>query len=148
MSIEKTLFSILRQELSENQEKNCAFDGIDNEQFDRMLYLAKKHEIAHIVAYAYMKAGRLGKDEKSKKIKKIVMSACYQSEQKSYALAEISGAFEAMQIPYIPLKGSVIREYYPEAWMRSSCDIDVLIKKEDTPKAIQKLLELGSHDFF
>ena len=143
MSIEKTLFSILRQVLSEDEEEVCALDGIDNEQLRRLLYLAQKHEIAHLVAYAYMNARRLGRDEDSKKIRKIVMSAFYQNEQKDYALSEISGAFEELKIPYIPLKGLIVREYYPEAWMRSSCDIDVLIKKEDMPKAIQNLLNLG-----
>ena len=145
MSIEKTLFSILRQVLSEDEEEEevCALDGIDNEQLRHLLYLAQKHEIAHLVAYAYMNARRLGRDEDSKKIRKIVMSAFYQNEQKDYALSEISGAFEELKIPYIPLKGLIVREYYPEAWMRSSCDIDVLIKKEDMPKAIQSLLNLG-----
>ena len=32
---------------------------------------------------------------------------------------------------------------YPEPWMRTSCDIDILIKKNDMAKATKGLLEAG-----
>ena len=47
---------------------------------------------------------------------------------------ECCNALEKAQIPFVPLKGSVIRKYYPEAWMRTSSDIDVLVHKEDVEK--------------
>ncbi|MBO4954226.1 MAG: nucleotidyltransferase family protein, partial [Clostridia bacterium] len=33
-------------------------------------------------------------------------------------------------IDFMPLKGAVIRQYYPEPWMRTSCDIDIHVKKD------------------
>jgi len=52
------------------------------------------------------------------------------------------------------LKGSVIRKYYPEPWMRTSCDIDVLVHENDIEKAMSFLVKKsgaacktkGSHD--
>ena len=38
---------------------------------------------------------------------------------------------------------SVVREYYPEPWLRTSCDIDILVHKEDLNKAMAVLLENG-----
>jgi hypothetical protein len=47
-------------------------------------------------------------------------------------------------IPYMPLKGAIIRQYYPRPWMRTSCDIDILVKAEDLERAKNGLIsELG-----
>ena len=143
MSVEKTLFSILHQELSDSDDTGCALKSIDNETYLAVLNLAERHDIAHIVASAYSKAGLLGKDDFSEKYRKKVMMAFYRSEQKKYVLSEISRAFDGIEIVYVPLKGSVICHYYPETWMRSSCDIDILIKDNDSEKAIKCLCDLG-----
>lgn len=143
MSVEKTLFSILHQELSDSDDTGCSLKSIDNETYLAVLNLAERHDIAHIVASAYSKAGLLGKDDFSEKYRKKVMMAFYRSEQKKYVLSEISRAFDDIGIVYVPLKGSVICHYYPETWMRSSCDIDILIKDNDSEKAIKCLCDLG-----
>ncbi len=70
MSVEKTLFSILHQELSDSEDTGCALKSIDNETYLAVLNLAEKHDIAHIVASAYSKAGLLGKDDFSDKYRK------------------------------------------------------------------------------
>lgn len=36
----------------------------------------------------------------------------------------------------VALKGSVLRNFYPEPWMRTSCDIDVLVHEEDLSRAV------------
>lgn len=143
MSVEITLFSILHQELSDSEDNSFALKSIDNETYLAVLDLAEKHDIAHIVASAYSKAGLLGKDELSEKYRKKVMMAFYRSEQKKYVLSEVSRAFDDIGIVYVPLKGSVICHYYPETWMRSSCDIDILIKENEAEKAIKCLCNLG-----
>lgn len=143
MSVEKALFAILQQELGEGKEPNPALKAMDKEISFAVLDLAEKHDIAHLVASAYSKAGLLGKDEVSEKYRKTILKALYRSEQRNYALSEICASLETNQIPHIPLKGSVLCFYYPESWMRSSCDIDILIKEEDTEKAIRGLCDLG-----
>jgi hypothetical protein len=62
--------------------------------------------------------------------------AVYRYEQIQYELEQICEALETAKIPFIPLKGSVIRQYYPEAWMRTSCDIDILVKEVDRAAAV------------
>lgn len=52
------------------------------------------------------------------------------------ALQKIETALNEEQIPYIPLKGSVLRNLYPASEMRTSCDIDVLVHEEDIDKAV------------
>ena len=56
---------------------------------------------------------------------------------------------ESAQIPFIPLKGSVLRAYYPEAWMRTSCDIDIFVDKKNLDIAIavlKKKLQYSEHE--
>ena len=57
------------------------------------------------------------------------------------ALAEISTAFDAAKLPYLPLKGAVMRALYPEPWLRTSSDIDVLVHAEDLDRAVTVLEE-------
>lgn len=62
----------------------------------------------------------------------------------SHAFGQICQTLESAHIPFIPLKGVVIRKRYPEPWMRTSCDIDVLVREEDLEQAINVLItELG-----
>ena len=58
------------------------------------------------------------------------------------------------QIPYIPLKGQVVRSYYPQPWMRNSRDVDILIPEDISKDICQTLcrengysvLSDGGHD--
>ena len=48
---------------------------------------------------------------------------------------------EEAGIPFILLKGAVMRSYYPASWMRTSSDIDVLVPGGDMPRAIAVIEE-------
>ena len=65
--------------------------------------------------------------------------AVYRYEQMQYELEQICETLEKAKIPFIPLKGSVIRKYYPEPWMRTSCDIDILVDKSNLEQAKESL---------
>ncbi len=54
-------------------------------------------------------------------------------------LERVKAVFAQEQIPFIPLKGAVLRRYYPEPWMRTSCDVDILIHEDDLPRAERAL---------
>lgn len=99
-----------------------------------LLTVAKKHDVAHLVVFGLKKNNLLG--ENAKKLEGEIFKAAYRCEQQKHELQTICQTLEDAQISFIPLKGSVIREYYPEPWMRTSCDIDVLIHEDDVEKAI------------
>ncbi len=54
---------------------------------------------------------------------------------RDYALNQIARTLDKTQIPYIFLKGSVLCALYPEEWMRTSFDIDVLVPEQKTDAA-------------
>ncbi len=55
------------------------------------------------------------------------------------ALEKIGTALGHAEIPWLPLKGAVIRDLYPEPWMRTSSDVDVLVHEEDLDRAVAVL---------
>ena len=102
--------------------------------------LSKKHDLDHIVADALTKGEFLGEDEFSKKIKNSVFRAVYRYQTINYELKQICSVLEKSAICYVPLKGAVIRDLYPSPWMRTSCDIDILVKESDLDKVIDVLV--------
>lgn len=56
-------------------------------------------------------------------------------------LEKIGKAFEDAGIDYIPLKGSVVKFFYPMPNYRKSGDVDVLIRREDEENARKVLTE-------
>ncbi len=130
-------------------------ESFSEEELKKLYTLSASHDLAHIVASA-LSANKLicGTTEVSTRFDKQLMTALYRYEQTKFAYEELCEALESEGIDFIPLKGSVIRDYYPQGWMRTSCDIDVLVHKEDVERASRMLVEklsytdehLGSHD--
>lgn len=102
--------------------------------------IAKDHDLAHLLSEALGKHGLLTENEISQKLIKQQMLAVYRYERLHAAFQKICAVLEKENIPYLPLKGSVIRSLYPAPYLRTSCDIDILVKEEAVEKAIAALL--------
>lgn len=135
MSIKKIFFSLLRAQL-------CAIplsvdaQVVTEETLSQLYKIAKKHDLAHLVGDALNKNGLLPEDSPFKKTFLQERSlAMFRYGQQQYELEQICDCLEESGIPFLPLKGSVIRAFYPEPWMRTSCDIDVLVAEEHLDQA-------------
>lgn len=136
--------SLICCEIQDNQINESIKTSLkDTTIFLELYKFSKKHDLSHLVASSLSKNDMLAQDEVSKKFQQQMMMAVYRYEQKKYALNHVKQILEEAEIPYIPLKGSVIQEYYPLPWLRTSCDIDILIHREDTDRAIAVLSEAG-----
>lgn len=107
----------------------------------QMYKLAKSHDLAHLVGDALIKNGLIANEEIKAKFQQQILLAVCRYEQLQYELTRLKATLNEAEIPFIPLKGSVIRQYYPEPWMRTSCDIDVLVKEADVSRAMDMLLK-------
>ena len=105
--------------------------------------LSKRHELAHIVGNAVCREGVLSDEKAKAAFEKESFTALYRYEAMEKELVSLSTLFAQAALPFMPLKGAVIRAYYPAPWMRNSCDIDILVKKEDISRAQTILLEHG-----
>ena len=135
------MFSLIRGEFgNETSEVKDISRISDAKEYGELYKLAKKHDMAHIVGAALERRGLLGNDEVSAAFRKQQMLAVYRYETINYELEEIRELFEGEGIAFMPLKGSVIRKYYPQPWMRTSCDIDILVREEELERAIDALV--------
>lgn len=104
------------------------------EECEELVAFGKKQSILPVI-YAGLKKMDIPADqlkaidwERNKDLRKFVLH--------NDALQKIEAALNEKQIPYIPLKGSVLRHLYPAPEMRTSCDIDVLVHEEDLEAAV------------
>ena len=122
------------------QKKLDACYDISLEDSERLFKIAKAHDLAHLVGYAIDKNAINIEPKVAIAFQNEQFSAVGRYENSNYELNAICECFENAQIPFVPLKGSVIRDLYIEPWLRTSSDIDILVKKEDLERAIKSLI--------
>lgn len=133
------LLALLRSVLCEEELNRDLFVDLDEQTLEELYKISKKHDMAHVVGAALDCAGLLDDGGISRKLAKQQLVAIYRYENIQYEIDSIRSTFDKANIPYIPLKGSVIRALYPEPWMRSSCDIDILVHEDDLDAAVAAL---------
>ena len=123
------------------QEIDKSQHTLTDEELAKLYKLSKSHDLAHLVGDVLIKTGLIGDGEIKAKFQKQIMLAVYRYEKINYELGRLRKVLNEAEIPFIPLKGSVLRRYYPEPWMRTSCDIDVLVHEEAVDQAAQTIVE-------
>ena len=111
--------------------------------FDSVMKLAQTYDIAHLAADAMMKNGILDDPEKLEIARKLIFHASYRDTKNEFTCRLASRVLSDEQIPFILLKGVILKKLYPYSWMRSSCDIDILIHEENLNNAIKALKDNG-----
>ena len=150
-SVIGVLIPILREEICGVKAEN---GSLDEETLRTVSTTAKKHDVLHLVADHLMRYRVCGSSELFEICKREKAMAQYRYIHQNLALTKVSELFEAEHIEFIPLKGAVTRDLYPEPWMRTCSDIDILIRQSDEKKAVDLLQEklnakhafTGSHD--
>ena len=141
MTESNILFALLRHQICAEAVTEEVKQAMTPELLEKVYKLADAHDLAHLAGQSLSQLGLLGEDEVSQKFKKKAMQAAYRYVQVNFEYEQACVAFEQAKIPFIPLKGSVLRVYYPEPWMRTSSDIDILVKPEDLETAAAMLVE-------
>lgn len=111
---------------------------LSEEQVKQLLVLSSQHDVAHLVGVVAEKLPR-EQQEAFKPFAREQMKAMFRYEKTQRELDRICAVLEKSEIPYIPLKGSVIRRLYPEPWHRTSCDIDILVQLGRLDEAVAAL---------
>ena len=138
MKIGKIVFDIIANIIC---NREITVDEISESDFEYLLCISNKHDLSHIL-WNYIEHLNYPKDNINiKKFQKSQSLAMYRYVQNENELNTLIEIFENECIPFIPLKGSVLRNYYPEPWMRTSCDIDLLVKEQDIERAVKLLVE-------
>ena len=105
--------------------------------------MAKQHSVSALAFYAL----RTRKDELPAELAQEweeqnakLLTKCVNQE---HELTKLSQGFEREKIPYMPLKGSCMRDLYPSPHQREMSDLDILIREEDEPAAISLAQSMG-----
>ena len=151
--VAQTMFNCIKYEICGQNDK-IVLPEVCARCLIEVYKLSKAHDVAHLVGDALNKSGvfenlpaDLDENERAaiskvkEKFDEQIFTAVYRYENINYELEQICKTLEEAKIPFIPLKGSVIRKYYPEPWMRTSCDIDILVREADLARAVEKLSE-------
>ena len=133
----KVMFALLRSAVCGDLLSSEEISLYSPDILPKITLLAQKHDVIHLIVFALKKNGLF--DEGNKNLESKILLAVYRLEKLNYELTKLCAALEQAEIPFIPLKGSVLRQYYPEPWMRTSCDIDVLVHEEDLQRVVSYL---------
>ena len=127
------LFPVIRTALDIESSAVCP----TTEECEELTVFGKKQSILPVI-YAGLKKMKVSDDlltkidqERNKDLWRFVLH--------DDALKKIELVLNEAEIPYILLKGAVLRNLYPAPEMRTSCDIDVLVHEEDLDRAVNAL---------
>lgn len=115
-------------------------EGFDLEQ---AYLLVMEHQISTLI---YDGAVRCGVDRSTPTMQKLFQVYCKAlmiSEAQMQEVNRIYAAFEENQIDYMPLKGCLMKAYYPSQELRLMGDADILIRTEQYEKIAEIMNELG-----
>ena len=153
MNAESVLFALLRAAVCGGQVSEEVKTECTAQMLEEVCTLASRHDLTHLVGHAVSTLALPGSPALEKS-KRLAMFSVFRYAKLEREYERICAALETAEIAFIPLKGSVLREHYPEPWMRTSCDIDVLVYEQDLDAAaavLEKELnyragEKGGHD--
>lgn len=140
MKLVEALFLCVRSSLNGNKLNDEEKFLMTDELLLDVLKMAKQHDIEHLVALGILN-NELANEKNKPQLQQVVFRAVYRYEQLNYDFKNVCEALENAKIPFLPLKGSVLRSYYPEPWMRTSCDIDILVPEKYLDVATLCLVE-------
>lgn len=148
MQERELLIALLRAAVCGIPLDSGVLEIVPEQTMEAMYALAQRQDLAHFPGHVLGAEGKLGQDELSQKLKSAAMQALYRHVRREYDYRQVCEAFQTAEIPFIPLKGTVLRDLYPQAWMRTSCDSDILVKPSDLERAVEVLRDrLGYKGF-
>lgn len=155
LKVTAALFELLRTVFSENGKLGQDSAKALKEHLAAIYEISKRNDMAHLVGYALEKQKIISpEDEIFFKFQQRQYLAIFRCEKMEHEIAKMREILESEGIDFVLLKGAAIREYYPEGWMRTSSDIDILVRQESIDRADALFSErlgyrrvtVGSHD--
>lgn len=153
MDTQSLLFGLLRLAVCGGAATEELKTACTPQLLEEVYTLAARHDLAHLVGQAVSKLD-LPDSEILSKCKQASMQALMRHMQLQYEYEQTCQVLEHARIPFLPLKGSVLRDDYPEPWMRTSCDVDILVQEQQLDTAVAALTQAlgytagkrGDHD--
>ena len=141
MNVRDLLIVLVRYAIKGGALDKSAIEQSLNSQAATLFKVAKCHDVAHLVCHALEKNGISVDGAVWKAFTAEKEQACLRYQMIQADFEEICTCLDECGVDYVPLKGAVVRSVYPEPWMRTSCDIDVLVREADLDRAVDALVK-------
>ncbi len=115
----------------------------DEINWENILKVSLAHNISNLVGYAIINAKYDIPAETKKQFEKKIFERLTVSANQNNELLKVLKIFEEKNISYMPLKGIILQDLYPEKDMRTMADADILIKNTQYDEARKVLSDLG-----
>lgn len=145
----RTIMNLIASEVCSKQFNRSQYYSLttSDDELVKLFRFSKAHDLVHLVGYALIKNDLIKNDEIKAKFQNQMLLAFYRYEKISFELGRLRRTLDEAQVPFVPLKGAVLQQYYPEPWMRTSCDIDVLVHEEDLQRAVSYLTDNHGYSY-
>ena len=137
----KSLLSILRSQITGTELADDVKNNLDDTTIRSIYSLSLRQDLEHIVSGVFEEKYPADRGGIFTEIHKAKLLALYRHEQMNFQYERICAVLRESKVKFIPLKGAVIRPFYPEPWMRTSCDIDILVHEDELDSAVKRLSE-------
>lgn len=131
-------FLLLRSALCGTKLTEQECNNYSPELLSELIKLSTKHDLVHLIVFGLKQNQLIG--EENAVLDNHLFQAVCRYERLQHEYENLCQIFEEAKISFLPLKGSVIRQYYLQTWMRTSCDVDILVRETDLERAKQILL--------
>ncbi len=120
---------------------------VNSSDIDKLYSLAESHDLSHLLAeglelLSALPDGELGATLKNKKFTAVMRHSRISAELE--ALCEL---LSEREIDHLPLKGAHLRYLYPKPWMRTSCDVDILVRPSDLDAAVAAITQELEYEY-
>ncbi len=114
--------------------------------WERALNFVKNQSLDVMFFFGVQKSGVAMPEEYRSALKRRVMIMITHAARQDAETARVFELLKNADIDFLPLKGAILRNMYPEDGMRFMSDIDVLIRGEQYPQ-IEELMRKSGYDF-
>lgn len=127
MNTNHTLLNFISASLFDRPVRLCS----DESELAAVYGVAQKNAVANVVHSGIKKAGSSMSPALETSYRAETDKALFLYAMQSQQVSELSKLFEQAQIPFVLLKGTRMREFYPSPELRTSSDIDILARADD-----------------
>ena len=141
--IQKALIALIRNAVCGTDE-NVNIQSVDDAR--QIWELAAEHSVSNIAATQLVKHPLFADDDEMKAFfsQEMYYAMC-DSEHRDFETKRVLEALECAGIDYIPLKGAVVKDCYPESWYRTSSDVDILVHENQLDGAVQAVVGIPGY---
>ena len=131
----KILMDLLRCSACGEKADESIISALTPDILQDVYTVSRRHGLSQLIGDALEKADFLGDLPSHKRLRKEVLDSVFSFEKFKYETEQTVQVFEEKRIPFVLLKGAVLRYFYSEPHLRASCDLDILVHEKDIKKA-------------